>query len=298
MDWTDNAAVHKQDANGKATNTVSVDASKPDSVRLSVNGTQVAALPGAHVGSTDGFVGLRVNHNLDVHVVRLHDHAEEGHRGQGAGEGAGEEGRTKAGGDRTARRRRPAGRREAARRRPISPSPWPRASRGARRRAGGLQRPSQPAARPPARAWRRCGAVVDGRLDEPQWAHAALLTGFSQFSPDGRRARPRTPPRCWCGTRRRRSTSASAPSSRTARRARRSPIATASARDDNVQILLGTFNDGRQAMVFAVNPLGVQADGTLIESNQNRSSRLRRRRAGARAGRPQPRLRVPVEGAS
>lgn len=69
MDWTESAAVHKQDANGKATNTVSVDASKPDSVRLSVNGTQVAALPGAHVGSTDGFVGLRVNHNLDVHVA-------------------------------------------------------------------------------------------------------------------------------------------------------------------------------------------------------------------------------------
>lgn len=69
MDWTESAAVHKQDADGKATNTVSVDASKPDSVRLSVNGTQVAALPGAHVGSADGVVGLRVNHNLDVHVA-------------------------------------------------------------------------------------------------------------------------------------------------------------------------------------------------------------------------------------
>jgi hypothetical protein len=69
LDWTDNAAVHKADAEGKATNTLSVDASKPDSVRLLVNGTQVAALPGAHVGSTDGFVGLRVNHNLDVHVA-------------------------------------------------------------------------------------------------------------------------------------------------------------------------------------------------------------------------------------
>ena len=68
MDWTENAAVHKADASGKATNTVTVDASKPDSVRLSVNGTQVAALPGAHLGSTDGYVGLRVNHNLDVHV--------------------------------------------------------------------------------------------------------------------------------------------------------------------------------------------------------------------------------------
>jgi hypothetical protein len=37
-------------------------------LRLSVNGTQVAAIPGAHIGNTDGYVGLRVNHNLDVHV--------------------------------------------------------------------------------------------------------------------------------------------------------------------------------------------------------------------------------------
>jgi hypothetical protein len=68
LPWTDNAAVHKQDAAGKATNTLTVDASKPDSVRLLVNGTQVAALPGSHLGSTDGTVGLRVNHNLDVHI--------------------------------------------------------------------------------------------------------------------------------------------------------------------------------------------------------------------------------------
>src|SRR5437763_1639172 len=35
--------------------------------------------------------------------------------------------------------------------------------------------------------------------------------------------------------------------------------------DDNVQILLGTFHDGKQALMFAVNPLGVQGDGSLIE---------------------------------
>ncbi|HEY2025731.1 MAG TPA: hypothetical protein VGG78_01905 [Gemmatimonadaceae bacterium] len=68
VDWTDSPAVHKADASGKATNTVTVDASRPDSVRLLVNGTEVAAMPGAHVGSTDGAVGLRINHNLDVHV--------------------------------------------------------------------------------------------------------------------------------------------------------------------------------------------------------------------------------------
>ncbi|MEP6992577.1 MAG: DUF5916 domain-containing protein, partial [bacterium] len=55
------------------------------------------------------------------------------------------------------------------------------------------------------------------------------------------------------------------------------PVATLADRDrissdDNVQILLGTFNDGRQATVFAVNPFGVQADGTIVESNQSRSS--------------------------
>ncbi len=69
IDWTESAAVNKQDASGKATNTLTVDASRPDSARLLVNGKQVAAIPGGHLGSTDGVVGLRVNHNLDVHVA-------------------------------------------------------------------------------------------------------------------------------------------------------------------------------------------------------------------------------------
>lgn len=68
MEWTESAAVHKADANGKATNMMGIDASKPDSVRLLVNGVQVAAMPGSHIANTDGYVGLRVNHNLDVHV--------------------------------------------------------------------------------------------------------------------------------------------------------------------------------------------------------------------------------------
>ena len=68
LEWTEKSAVHKADAKGVATNTMSVDATRPDSIRLLVNGVQVHALQGAHVGNTDGFVGLRVNHNLDVHV--------------------------------------------------------------------------------------------------------------------------------------------------------------------------------------------------------------------------------------
>jgi hypothetical protein len=69
--WTDSPAVNKLDASGKATNKLTVDASKADSVRLYVNDKQVAALPKDHLGKTDGLVGLRVNHNLDVHVAGL-----------------------------------------------------------------------------------------------------------------------------------------------------------------------------------------------------------------------------------
>lgn len=69
MDWTDNAAVHKQDAAGKATNALTVDATKADSVRLLVNGSEAAALPLSQLGGVNGIVGLRVNHNLDVHIA-------------------------------------------------------------------------------------------------------------------------------------------------------------------------------------------------------------------------------------
>jgi hypothetical protein len=69
--WTDNAAVKKQDAKGAATNTLTVDASKADSVRLKVNGVQVAALSAATAETSGGIVGLRVNHNLDVHIGEL-----------------------------------------------------------------------------------------------------------------------------------------------------------------------------------------------------------------------------------
>ena len=115
------------------------------------------------------------------------------------------------------------------------------------------------------------GLVIDGVLDEPQWAHAARLTGFSQFAPqDGAPATDSTEVLVWYsptaihfGIRAREPHGAPR-----ATLADRDRIAT----DDNVQILLGTFDDGRQATVFAVNPLGVQADGIIVESNQSRTS--------------------------
>ena len=65
-----NAAIAKDDpADGHATNTVAISVTK-DSVRFLVNGKEVSALAKAGLGySTDGQVGLRINHNLDVHIA-------------------------------------------------------------------------------------------------------------------------------------------------------------------------------------------------------------------------------------
>ena len=67
FDWTEHAAVKRADAAGKATNTLAFEATAKGA-RFLVNGTEVAKLPRAAQLNTDGVVGLRVNHNLDVHV--------------------------------------------------------------------------------------------------------------------------------------------------------------------------------------------------------------------------------------
>jgi hypothetical protein len=66
QDWTDNAAVKKTEGATKGTNTLAV-AVGPDKVRFLVNGTEVHAAAANQV-DTSGIVGLRVNHNLNVHV--------------------------------------------------------------------------------------------------------------------------------------------------------------------------------------------------------------------------------------
>jgi hypothetical protein len=107
--------------------------------------------------------------------------------------------------------------------------------------------------------------TVDGKLDEPAWSEAAILKGFSQFSPvDGIAAADSTEVLVWY------SASAIHFGVR-AFEAHGEVHATLADRDkigadDNVQILLGTFDDGRQASVFAVNPFGVQSDGALVET--------------------------------
>jgi hypothetical protein len=112
---------------------------------------------------------------------------------------------------------------------------------------------------------------VDGLLDEAVWGDAALLTGFSQFSPsDGVPAADSTEVLIWYsptaihfGIR-----AFEAHGAVHATLADRDKIAA----DDYVQILLSTFNDARQATVLAVNPFGVQSDGALIETGSTQGN--------------------------
>src|SRR2546423_4051471 len=107
-------------------------------------------------------------------------------------------------------------------------------------------------------------AVIDGALSDSVWAHAAWLTGFSQYAPnDGVSASDSTQVLVWY------SASAIYFGIRAFELHGR-PTMTLANRDqifgdDNVQILLGTFHDGKKALMFAVNPVGVQGDGSLIE---------------------------------
>ncbi|MFQ5535970.1 MAG: hypothetical protein ACE5GJ_00840 [Gemmatimonadota bacterium] len=72
MPWTPNEAILSFADRGSETtvrNVLSVEA-KGDSVRFAVNGKTVAKLPRQEVDS-DGVVGLRVNHRLNLHISRL-----------------------------------------------------------------------------------------------------------------------------------------------------------------------------------------------------------------------------------
>ena len=66
--WTENAAIVKEGADGKARNTLRVEVTATGT-KLYANGQLLQELPrlGMTAG-TDGIVGFRVNHNLDVHV--------------------------------------------------------------------------------------------------------------------------------------------------------------------------------------------------------------------------------------
>lgn len=107
-------------------------------------------------------------------------------------------------------------------------------------------------------------AEVDGSLVEPEWSDAALLTGFSQYQPvDRRPARDTTQVLVWYSSRGIyfgvRAFEATGPVNATL--ADRDRIQG----DDWVQIVIDTFDDRRQALVFGLNPLGIQSDGVRNE---------------------------------
>lgn len=124
-------------------------------------------------------------------------------------------------------------------------------------------------------------ADIDGHLTEPMWEQAARLTGFSQYAPDdGRPASDETEVRVWYsptaiyfGIR-----AHAAPGSVRATLADRDHVDN----DDLIQIYLSTFNDGRQATVIGVNPLGVQLDGAVVEGTGSGSRGF----SGLSGGRP------------
>ena len=64
--WTDNAAVKKTDAATKGLNVLAIQVAA-DKVHFLINGTEVNAQPASAVDAA-GTYGLRVNHNLNVHI--------------------------------------------------------------------------------------------------------------------------------------------------------------------------------------------------------------------------------------
>ncbi len=72
VDWTANDAVKAADSTGHAENELSVQV-KDGKVSFMANGKEVYSAPVADVDSK-GVIGLRINHNLSVHVAKLEVH--------------------------------------------------------------------------------------------------------------------------------------------------------------------------------------------------------------------------------
>ncbi len=105
---------------------------------------------------------------------------------------------------------------------------------------------------------------IDGTLTASVWQTAAVLTGFSEYLPtDGVPAEDSTEVLVWY--------SPNAMYFGIRAFETHGPVhATLAVRDkidgdDNVQLILSPFLHAAQALVFAVNPLGIQEDGTITE---------------------------------
>ncbi|MXV97084.1 MAG: carbohydrate binding family 9 domain-containing protein, partial [Gemmatimonadetes bacterium] len=118
------------------------------------------------------------------------------------------------------------------------------------------------------------GIDIDGRLDDPAWSEAALLTGFSQFDPsEGIPGTQETEvllliseDAVYFGVR-------AFDDNPGGIRATLGERDTFYRTDDYIQFVLDTFNDQRQAYSIVVNPYGVQQDGLWIEGRVGRFGR-------------------------
>ena len=70
VDWTPSSAVHKFDDMPNASNDLAINIGA-DSVRFLVNNVQVHAISRKEITDVSGQTGMRVNHNLDVHVANF-----------------------------------------------------------------------------------------------------------------------------------------------------------------------------------------------------------------------------------
>ncbi len=70
VDWSPQAAIHTSAAGAPTSNRLEVEV-QGDRLRFLVNGAEVASLPRDPRYGTDGIVGVRINHDLDVDVGRL-----------------------------------------------------------------------------------------------------------------------------------------------------------------------------------------------------------------------------------
>ncbi len=113
-------------------------------------------------------------------------------------------------------------------------------------------------------------------MDEDVWNRAAVLHGFTQFEPvEGVAASQATEVRIlmtaediYIGIR----AEDDSPEGIRATLSERDDVARS---DDNVRLVLDTFNDKRRAYVFTVNPLGVQQDGVWQEGGGGRRGGFR-----------------------
>jgi hypothetical protein len=67
--WEANSAIKKADSKGATSNVLEIDAKiDPKRISFKVNGKEVDWMPAHFADNLKGIVGLRVNHNLDIHV--------------------------------------------------------------------------------------------------------------------------------------------------------------------------------------------------------------------------------------